>query len=91
MLAVSARALGAESRGVRGGLRAQLSEVHVGPGAITEIHGLGKATLGVVAVEDDAVQSDGDDFNDNLDDDADESPVLETAQESVIDFIGVDS
>jgi hypothetical protein len=91
MLAVSTRALRAETRGIGSRLGAELGEVHVGSGAITEIHGLGQASLGVVAVEDDTVQCDGDDLNDDLDDDANQSPVLETAQEGVIDFVSVDS
>ena len=35
-----------------------------------------EATLGVVTVEDNAVDSDGDDFHNNLDKSADECPVL---------------
>jgi hypothetical protein len=53
-----------------------LSQVQIRTGAVTHIHGLCQAALGVVAVEDDAVERDADDLDDNLNDDADESPVL---------------
>ena len=39
-------------------------------------HRLGELALAVVAVEDDGVERDGDHFDDDLDDDANDGPVL---------------
>lgn len=49
-----------------------------------------QAALGVVSVKDDAVEQDADDLDDNLDDDADEGPVLETADQAVLDLFRED-
>lgn len=43
--------------------------------------------LGVESVEHDAVDCDGGGLNDNLDDGADQTPVLQTADEFVRDFV----
>ena len=67
---------GPEARRVRCGLRAQLGEVKVGSGPVAHVHGLTQATLGVVAVEDDAVDQDRHGFHDNFDDAADQRPRL---------------
>lgn len=79
-----------ETRGVGSRLRAKLCEVEIGAGAVTNIHGLVQAALGVVAVEDDAVEQDADDLEDDFDDDADEGPVLQAAHERVLDLVGED-
>lgn len=57
-------------------MRAQLSEIEVGAGAVADVHGFAEALLAVVAVEDNAVEDDGYGFEDNLDDAADEGPIL---------------
>lgn len=80
--------LGAESGSVGSGLETELSEVEIGAGTVTHVHGLVELALAVVAVEDDAVQGDADDLDDDLDDDADQAPVLEAADESVVDLLG---
>lgn len=46
--------------------------------------------LGVVAVEDYAVDGDGDGFDDDFDDAADECPGLNTANELIVNILGVD-
>lgn len=82
------RRLGASETGrVGSGLAAELGEVEVGPRAVSQVHGLGEAALGVVAVEDDAVQDDADGLNDDLDDDADQGPVLQAADERIVDLV----
>lgn len=53
-----------------------MSEVQVGSGLVTEVHRLVESALGIISVEDDAVKGNADDFNDNLNDDANEGPVL---------------
>ena len=58
------------------GLGAQLGEVEVRAGAVADVHGLVELALGAEPVENDAVKGDGDDFNDDLDEGADEGPVL---------------
>lgn len=79
------RCAGTETWGVRGGLEA-LCEVELGAGFFATVHGLGKSSLCDEAVEDDGVDEDDEDFNDDFDDGTDETPVLETAEESVVDF-----
>jgi len=71
-------------------LGAELSEVEIGTGAVSHVHGLHETTLRVEAVEDDAVEGDADDLDDYLDDDANESPVLKATNESVVDLVLVD-
>lgn len=68
-----------EAWGVGRGLRAELGEVEVGAGAVTEIHRLVEPALGVEAVEDDAVDGDGDDLDDDLDEGTDQRPGLQAA------------
>ena len=59
------------------GLRAKLGKVKVRTGAITNIHGLAQALLGVVSVEYNAVKNNTDAFEDNLDKRAYQGPRLE--------------
>jgi hypothetical protein len=66
-----------ETWGVRGGLRAQLGEVEIGTGFVTDIHGFAQLTFRVVAVEDNAIDDNGDGFNDYFDDAANERPGLQ--------------
>ena len=68
------------ARRVRGGLRAQLGEVEIAASPVAEIHGLAKPPLGPIAVEDDAVDDDGDDLDHDLDDAAEERPILDEHQ-----------
>jgi hypothetical protein len=68
--------LGTEAGRVGGRLGAELGEVEIGAGLVAHVHGLMQLALGPVAVKDDAVQDDADDFDNELDDDADEGPVL---------------
>jgi hypothetical protein len=79
-----------EARRVGSGLRAKLSEIEVGAGSVSGVHGLVEAALGVVSVKNDAVEQDADDLDHDLDDDADEGPVLETADQAVFDLVGED-
>ncbi len=65
-----------EAGGVWCRLAAELGEVEVGAGAVADVHGLAELALAVEAVEDDAVDDDGDGFHDDFDDGADEGPVL---------------
>ncbi|KAL2282891.1 hypothetical protein FJTKL_10266 [Diaporthe vaccinii] len=62
--------------GVGGGLRPELCEVEVGAGLVAHVHGLHELSLGVVTVEDDRVQGNGDDLDDDFDDHADQRPIL---------------
>lgn len=67
----------AEAGGVGGGLGAELGEVEVGAGFVAVVHCLAELALGVVAVEDDTVDGNGDSLDDNFDDAADDGPRLE--------------
>ena len=58
------------------GLGAELGEVEVGTGFVAEVHGFVEAAFGVEAIEDDAVDGDGDYLNDDFDEGADERPIL---------------
>ena len=46
-----------------------------------------ETAFGVEAVEDDAVNGDGDDLDDDLDKGADERPVLQAADQGVVDIL----
>ena len=65
-----------EAWGVGRGLDAKLGEVEVGAGFVADVHGLVEAALGVEAVEDYGVDGDGDDFDGDFDEGADERPAL---------------
>jgi hypothetical protein len=78
-----------EARSVGGGLRAQLGKVEVGTSLVTHVHGFVQLALCPVAVEDNAVQGDADDLDDELDDDADQRPVLQAAHQIVVDVLGL--
>ncbi len=65
-----------EARGVGSGLATELGEVEIGASTVAKVHRLVEATFGVVAIEDDAVDGDGDDFDDNLDESTDKCPML---------------
>lgn len=77
---------GSEARGVRSGLEA-LGEVELGTGFLAAVHGLGEPSFGDEAVEDDGVDEDDEDLDDDFDDGADKTPVLETAEEGVVDLV----
>ena len=68
--AAVAGAVGGEARGVGGGLGAQLGDVEVAAGAVAVGHGFAQLAFGVEAVEDYAVDGDGDCFHDDFDDGA---------------------
>lgn len=76
----------AEAWSVGCGLRAELGEVEIGAGAVTDIHGLAQALFRVVSVEDDCVENDGDALEHNLNDTADKSPVVQSANKLVINL-----
>lgn len=65
-----------EARGVGGGLGAELGQVEIRPGLVADVHRLVQSALGVEAVEDDGIDGDGDDLHDDLDEGADERPIL---------------
>ena len=69
-----------EAGGVGRGLGAELGEVEVGARAVADVHGLVQAAFGEDAVGDDAVDGDGDDFDNDFDEGADEGPVLPKSQ-----------
>ncbi len=72
-----ARALHArEAWGVWCGLAAQLGEVEIRAGFVADVHGFAELALGVVAVEDYAVDGYCDGFDDDFDDATDECPGL---------------
>jgi hypothetical protein len=48
--------LGTETGSVGSRLAAELGKIEIGSGTVSHVHGLEKASLGVVAVEDDAVE-----------------------------------
>jgi hypothetical protein len=66
-------------------LGAQLGEVEVGARFIAVVHCLAELALGVVAVEDDAVDGDGDGLDNDFDDAADDGPGL-----GVVSWLAVD-
>lgn len=76
-----------EARRVWCTLTSQLSEVQIGASAVSCVHALSEAVLAPEAVEDDSVDRDDNDFHDDLDDTADQRPVLETADQSVVDVV----
>ena len=84
------RRLWTEPRGVWRGLTPELGKVKIGASAVTHVHRLVEAALGVVAIKDDAVEGDANNLNHHLDDNADQSPVLESAEKLVVDFALVD-
>jgi hypothetical protein len=47
-------------------LRAELCEVKIGAGAVSNVHGLSETLLRVVSVEDDSVEDNGDALENNL-------------------------
>ena len=63
--------------GVGSRLRAELREVKIGTGAIPKIHRLMELTLRIETIKDNAVDGDGNDFDDDLDKSADERPILD--------------
>lgn len=69
-----------ETGGVRCRLGLQLGEVEVATCFVADIHGFMEAALGVVAVEDDGVDGNGDDFDKDLDESADQGPMLQEDQ-----------
>lgn len=69
------------------GLRAELSEVEIRAGTVTDVHGLAKTLLGVVAVEYNAVEEDGDAFQDNLNETAEKRPVLQSADQCIVNLL----
>jgi hypothetical protein len=68
-------------------LCAELGKVEIRAGSVSVVHGLGEASLGVVTVEDDAIEDDAEDLDDDLDNDADHGPVLKAADELVVDLV----
>ena len=78
--AAGTRRHGAEAGRVGRGLRAQLSEVQVGAGAVTHGHRLAKLALRPEAVKDNAVDGDDKNFDYNFDDAAYKRPVLVKCQ-----------
>jgi len=78
---------GPEPGSVGGGLRAKLSEVKVGAGAVTNVHGLAETLLRVVSVEHDAVKNDAYALENNLDDAAHERPGLHSANQCIVHFL----
>ena len=73
--------------GVGRGLGFELGEVEVRACLVAGVHGLPEFVLRVEAVEDDGVNSDGDEFDNDLDDAADQTPVLQAADECVVDVV----
>lgn len=67
---------GTEARSVGSGLRAQLSKVEVGTGAVADSHGLAELALRPESVEDDGVDDDAEGLDDDFDNAAYERPVL---------------
>lgn len=57
-------------------LHAELSEIEIVPSPVTEIHRLLESLLGVEAIKDDSVDDDGNGLDDDLDDDANQGPIL---------------
>jgi hypothetical protein len=53
-----------------------LSEIQIRAGLVTSIHGLHETTLGPETVSNDAIDEQDENFNDDFDDGADETPVL---------------
>ena len=48
----------------------ELSEVEIGASAVSDIHGLPETLLGIVSVEDDAIEEDCDAFKNDFDETA---------------------
>lgn len=78
-----------ETRGIGRGLGStQLGEVEIVPSLVAQIHGLAQTVLGVETVEDDGVDQNHKDLNDDLDDGADQHPVLHAADELIVNRVG---
>ena len=71
-----ARRHGTETGCVGCGLRSQLGKVEIRTGAVTDGHGLAELALRPKAIEDDTVDGDDKNLDDDFDDAADKSPVL---------------
>lgn len=65
-----------EARRIWHGLGSQLCEVQIGSSAVADSHGFSELALGVEAVENNAVDGNGKNFNNYFDNAADEGPVL---------------
>lgn len=74
--AAGTRRHGAKTRRIGGGLGAELRKVKIRAGTVALGHGLSELSLGPESVEDNSIDGDAEDFDDDLDDAADEGPVL---------------
>lgn len=77
-----------EARCIGGGLQTQLSEIQIRAGSVALVHGLHELAFAPHAVGDDGVDQDDQNFDDNFNDGAHETPVLQTAKQSVVDDVG---
>lgn len=75
------------ARCVRCALTPQLRQVEIGASTVTVVHALPELILGVEAIENHAVDRDGDKFHNDFDDAADQTPILQSADERVVDLI----
>lgn len=57
---------GTKAGSVRCGLGAELGQVKIGTRAVADVHGFAEALLGVISVEDNAVEDDGYAFEDHF-------------------------
>ena len=61
-----------EARGIGSGLGAELSEIEIRAGFVSDIHRLPELAFRVEAVEDDGIDGDGDSLDDDLNEAADQ-------------------
>lgn len=80
-------AVGHEAGRVGCRLCAQLGEVEIAACAVAVRHGLSELALRPEAVEDDGVDGDGDGLDHDLDDGAQQAPILKPADQFVVDVV----
>ena len=72
-----------KTRSIGSGLRAELREVKVRAGLVSDIHALSELALAPESIEDNSIDSNGDCLDHDFNDAADESPILHAADKSI--------
>jgi len=76
-----------ESRSVWCGLRPELCQIEIRSCAVAAGHRLAESSLGEIAIVHDTIKRDGETFDHDLDDAAYERPILESANQIIVNFV----
>lgn len=76
-----------EARCIGCALASQLRQVQISAGSVSCVHGLPEPVLRPEAVEDNGVDGDDDDLHNDLNDAADQTPILQSADKSVMNIV----